>query len=520
MLAENYIPGCPAVPQADVDAAFVGMKDYIFFKKNEIVKEMKDYSCTACGEKYSICIPSRTYTNDELELYRTKHREYCKCARCGKNLEVINRNIKKKAPDTTVKAVAIIVPTSENEVWIRCELFYKSYANFPPNLYGESYEAYRFVKGEEVEYYRCRYWYNCFERYNTVRPIPFSGCGFTIAGLDRLDETFFKYSSFRQGYCITDVHYDFSYLALYARYPRLTEMLMKKGFYDLVDFKKNKRDLRKICNWNAKDPKKFFKLSPNEIKLWQEHKYDVKTAKTYITMFRGVKDGFDYAAQWNYQIGNSYSSDVEKISKKYNASYVDILKYIKKQKERFYFYRDYIDAAEKCKLDLKVHNVLFPKNLRKAHDDAITTVQAITSRQEYEKAKKRLAELVKLYSFNNDLYLIRPPYDTSEIVAEGKALQHCVGGYAGRHANGTTTILFMRSASEPDKPLYTIEMHGKNLRQVHGYKNTTSPNDNPEAKAFFDEWLEWVKAGSPKKKQNKKKADSVKSVTAEMGVAV
>ena len=53
----------------------------------------------------------------------------------------------------------------------------------------------------------------------------------------------------------------------------------------------------------------------------------------------------------------------------------------------------------------------------------------------------------------------------------------------------------MRSVSEPDKPLYTIEMRGKDLQQVHGYKNQKAPKDIPEAKAFFDEWLEWVKNG-------------------------
>ena len=522
MLAENHIPGCPAVPQADIDEAFTGMKDYIFFKKNELIKEMKDYRCTACGEEYSICLPARTYTTEELELYRTKHKEYCKCARCGKYLEVINRNIKKAPPDTAVKAVAIVVPVSEDEVWIRWEFFYKSYANFPPNHYGESYEAYRFVKGEECEYYRCRYWYNEFVRYKKVRDVPFGmsnmGCGFTwmdysFIGLDRLEDTFFKYASFRQGYCVTDVHNDFLYLALYARYPRLTEMLMKRGFYDLIEYKKKKRDIRKLCNWNAKDPKKFFKLTSDEMKLWEKHRYDVETAKTYITMFRGIKDGFEYAKNWNYKDGSWYTDDVYKISKKHGVSITDIVKYIMKQTVSFYIWRDYIENAEKLRYDLSVHNVLFPKNLKQAHDEAIATVKLEADREAEAKAMKRFDELEKVYGMASDLYIIRPPVSASEIIAEGKALQHCVGGYASRHANGSTTILFMQSVSNPDKPLYTIEMHGTTLRQVHGYNNTKSPYDVPEAKAFFESWLSWVKDGS--KKKSKKKA-----VNADIGVAV
>ena len=72
---------------------------------------------------------------------------------------------------------------------------------------------------------------------------------------------------------------------------------------------------------------------------------------------------------------------------------------------------------------------------------------------EQKKAAERFDKLMKLYGMEKDGYFIRAPHDCAEIIDEGKALEHCVGGYAARHAKGETTILFMRSAAWPDKPL-------------------------------------------------------------------
>lgn len=91
-------------------------------------------------------------------------------------------------------------------------------------------------------------------------------------------------------------------------------------------------------------------------------------------------------------------------------------------------------------------------------------------------------------------------------------MRHCVAGYAARHLRGTLAILFLRDASAPDKSLYTIEMHGKSLTQVQGYNNKTPLT--PEAKDFFNCWLEWVKQGSKRRRDGSpilKKAVSQKT---------
>lgn len=93
-------------------------------------------------------------------------------------------------------------------------------------------------------------------------------------------------------------------------------------------------------------------------------------------------------------------------------------------------------------------------------------------------------------------------------MAEGKALKHCVGGYADRHIEGLVTILFLRDKRRPGRPLVTIEMCGNSIVQIHGWDDErTACKENPKRisprkiyEEFLDEWLDWLAAGSKRKK--------------------
>ena len=93
----------------------------------------------------------------------------------------------------------------------------------------------------------------------------------------------------------------------------------------------------------------------------------------------------------------------------------------------------------------------------------------------------------------------------NEIAAEGKALKHCVGGYAERHLSGSTTILFLRDRRRPGKPLVTIEMRGKEIAQIHGYRNDLYAKADPREKyaEILEPWLAWLAAGSRRDKRGR-----------------
>lgn len=108
--------------------------------------------------------------------------------------------------------------------------------------------------------------------------------------------------------------------------------------------------------------------------------------------------------------------------------------------------------------------------------------------KELEKKMEKLDKERKKLNYEEDEFIIRIPEKLSEIVAEGNALRHCVGGYTERHAMGNTTILFLRRKSEADKPFYTIEVNKGNVVQIHGFGNRWL-GCNPEAIPTVARWL-------------------------------
>jgi len=71
---------------------------------------------------------------------------------------------------------------------------------------------------------------------------------------------------------------------------------------------------------------------------------------------------------------------------------------------------------------------------------------------------------------------------------EGKALSHCVGSarYTQDHANGKTTIIFVRSKDEPDKPFFTMEYQSGRIIQIRGKHNLSAPENIRQA---AEQWL-------------------------------
>ena len=162
------------------------------------------------------------------------------------------------------------------------------------------------------------------------------------------------------------------------------------------------------------------------------------------------------------------------------------IKYLKKQKNDFGIYSDYIEECEELKLDLSKEEILFPKSLIQAHE-------ANTKSIEYKKdpkAAERFAKVVKKLNrstFEDDNYLIRPASDSAELKLEGEALNHCVYRYATRMSNGTTEIYLIRDKQNPDKPFYTLELQEKSIMQCRT-KSNISYELNPAVKEFVHKW--------------------------------
>ena len=95
----------------------------------------------------------------------------------------------------------------------------------------------------------------------------------------------------------------------------------------------------------------------------------------------------------------------------------------------------------------------------------------------------------KTYEYEDDLYIIRLPKDSAEIIKEGNVQHICIGGYTSRHANGDTNLFFLRKKDNADAPFYAIEMgNSKRIIQIHGFGNKWLGND-PDAIPTVVRWL-------------------------------
>ncbi len=121
---------------------------------------------------------------------------------------------------------------------------------------------------------------------------------------------------------------------------------------------------------------------------------------------------------------------------------------------------------------------------RRLHDMAEAERHALL-----EKKMAKLDEERIKFNYSDADFTIRLPEKLSEIVNEGSVLHHCVGGYTNRHAEGHTTIMFLRRNDDPTTSFYTIEIgNNNNIVQIHGFGNKWLGN-NPEAIPTVMRWL-------------------------------
>lgn len=309
-----------------------------------------------------------------------------------------------------------------------------------------------------------------------------------------------------------------SYLTAYAIYPRQVEMLTKAGYWEPVAdlVWERKKNAAAMC-WEERDPRKSFGATRRELAwIMAAHpSMESLAVRNYVRGHWGedwpLAFCMDFCSLW----GGMPAMTVLHFLKKYRLDPGRFLGYMDRMfrgadaedvwyADLFELYRDYLDAAYAMGYCLEHSRVLWPEDLTAAHDRVTEELADRQARQERERRAASLKERRLKYEFELDGLRIVFPVTGAAIRREGQALSHCVGGYAGRHLDGTLTILFLRRADRPNKPYVTIEMDGNQIRQIHGYRNEVKPcADNPGRvsprelhREFLDTWLRWLKAGS------------------------
>ena len=173
------------------------------------------------------------------------------------------------------------------------------------------------------------------------------------------------------------------------------------------------------------------------------------------------------------------------------------------------YWDDYIRAAEGVKLDLSREEFTMPKKLAERHDVATSLWRNILAERETVEMKELCEKLKDIYGYTAQGYTVVVPRCSADFIAEGKAQNNCVAGYADRHKRGVLAIVFIRKEKTPDKSLITVEMHGDKVWQARRAKNRDT---KPEDKAFIDEWTAVVKKRLETIERNKRKEKTAKAV--------
>ena len=121
---------------------------------------------------------------------------------------------------------------------------------------------------------------------------------------------------------------------------------------------------------------------------------------------------------------------------------------------------------------------LWPRNLRAVHDH-LMRLQAVAQDEKKNAAlNEGFGKIIDMYGcleWTDGELCIRLPKKNSDLIIEGKVLDHCVGRYGSGHVKGDGVIWFVRKYRRPERSYFTldIKMTGGAPKEVqlHGYKN-------------------------------------------------
>lgn len=157
---------------------------------------------------------------------------------------------------------------------------------------------------------------------------------------------------------------------------------------------------------------------------------------------------------------------------------------------------DYIGECEKLGYDLKETAVLYPTDLATAHRRTSGLVKIENNHAVEQAIQDKYEQLHKACEWHDDKYAIVMPKCADEIITEGAILNHCVGNYCERVANGESIILFLRKLEELDKPFFTVEirpnMKKLDFIQCRGYRNSDPSKEIWESvDKFLERYKKW-----------------------------
>lgn len=450
-------------------------------KKNRCV-------CTNCGHEFDIA-PGE---------YSHMHGLQDECPCCEATCICLSAGRGRRSYDE--KHRVITFASDGKNLWMVSNDILVSFEDFErAQIYRHITEVFR-INAEEQKHWRYKdgwwsyppYW----EELKSYNPAPLPSCPYYVSKYDM--------HIFREGIeeivANSDCKYlmgeDFmkqmdwdsivTWISLQMKYPAL-ELLRKGGFGILA-----KNRLIHAENWEgainirAKSIEKALRLPKKWVKALRKSGVSETIRSRDLKAFQKASDE-DRAfiiRNWDTWLGltSSYRSDeyIDIIT-----TYTGIEKYLNymtsQQKEDPSYYADYIRNAKSLGWDLSRKSVLFPEDLKAAHDEAAELFEA----EKNSEIDKRIASRAIDVNYKAKGIVAICAKSQGALNRESRELHHCVRTYGQRVADGKTLIYFIRKAEEIETPFYTLEIDPLTgvVVQCRGSHNC---NMTPEVQAFRD----------------------------------
>lgn len=513
----------PEIPEVQMRAAKNRFPAFLLFKRE---KSCVKFHCSRCEKEWETVPPEqvRLFTPVDADLLSVKHKDRVKCPYCGTECTAISI-----ARISTGKSLnhslcfRFFIQRGADELFVRSLFINRIWSDSRKSLEWKTNEFARYylAPGRGEYFYPSWFRISGFEWNNFDRPQEYPREA-ELIGDTNLEHTFLKYNSYELYHRANpDDSAYIRYLCYYARYP-LIEQLVKAGYSDFVrDLIVNNNPNKSVIDFTAPSIKVAFR------KVRIEDLRRRKTAGVYdscrlmrqtVRLRRYGSKAFDKAAFYLRIIdGMGVRRDADAIHRVTGVDYERMHAYLCGQMRdpliatRYRTYFDYIDQAQKIDAFSTDTGFLFPRDLVTAHDRIAGVYNAKLEAERLEKSKELLAKRARLtkrlcaaYCYEDEHYTVVVPQIPDDIICEGKALRHCVAGYADRHFSGTTVIVFIRRKEYPNVSFFTVEISPKTgeFRQVRGHANCP-PEDS--VKAFCDAWQSEIQKRRKKKEKKSRK---------------
>ena len=516
-------------------------KPYIFRRQGH---EGTELWCSCCMEHVTLIGQTHPAT-------WTFHKDEVVCPCCGTQARLIDTKYIRTGKALRQSWPMVVLTERGGDIYARAYWMKKDYSQLPtyewsvrPRFYLVG--AYRFTAGRAEQWAQHRYWnkFDCEAEEGKINPShrkvrePFTEGGgrfqryssYKVCGIEAIEQSRFRYCQYedyvdsRAGYH----HCLMRYLAAASIYPRQVEMLHKMGFDEiLAGMVEGRTKYSDAFNWEATDPKKALGLTKQELRSiesrhkpeligWYKKLKNAGLRVNFEELERAVRR-LPYGREGNRALTMCIKEKMtpgklleylEGNARKYSYGGTEKVSSVWRR------LKDYQNTAAKLGWDMSEYSVRFPRDLNARHDEAAAENQLRIDREKCEAlAKKEIAAAESLerrrkkYNIEVEGYVLRIAETATEIIEEGRIQRHCVAGYAERHLADKLTIMFLRHADRPNTALYTIEMQGNALIQIHGYRNDWEAEVKPmEAMGWLIEpWLKWLERGSPRDKEGRPK---------------